>query len=762
MNLKTFLTETLHKMESQSELKKLIGFDETLSRLRQRLNDDYFRIAVTGEFSSGKSTFINALIGKDILSHATTETTAALSRLINVSETDARNGTGCAYMKDGSIVDIPKLSEIKEFTTTQSTKYNVAQDVEYVEIYVPLLQSNRALAIVDTPGLNGMAEGHFEQTTAMIQAAHACIYIISRRGLTNTDVKFLNEYLVPYQRNFIFVQNFLDEFNESEGETVEDKIKDAKKILLEQVFNDKGAEEYFFEICCVSSLRELVGRDTEIDRLYLNDTTVLTADRRKRLLETSGFDELRGILDRNFNQEELDKIKFTGMLASMLGWCEQLLERIEKQHHQADEMYKLSSEYKASLDLDKLRDKVIRSKSGDAEALKGFISRQCSELKKQLKEALQARVNDLAERLKNPIGNFNNVDELDRYGKELNGRIRQQMFAIQTEMGEYCTGKLNEIYRLIIERLEEYGGSINPNVGASDLMLKLPERISQDYVSSNKISSLNRQINDLSSELSSQQYWRSEAQRKASNKQSDVNSLRYQRQNADNERQRLGSRPRPTTYRQSYEVKVESSGVFGWFRKKLFGPKYETRYRDVQDDSAGQRWDRDVKAIEDKRDRIVRELNAAERELRRLQSDADDYGSYIRSTENKIERLRHDLRLEQESAETAKRLAREKHLKMCKNQMRSDIEKYFGDADEGELQRLNEQWANAIDSARSGLQEKSLLHFETIFKNKLQDIEACRQTGDTKLQTRVGALENARATLEEVIGELKTTEEAMQ
>ena len=50
------------------------------------MNDDEIRIAVVGEFSSGKSTFINALIGKDILNHATKETTAVITRLINVKK----------------------------------------------------------------------------------------------------------------------------------------------------------------------------------------------------------------------------------------------------------------------------------------------------------------------------------------------------------------------------------------------------------------------------------------------------------------------------------------------------------------------------------------------------------------------------------------------------------------------------------------------------------------------------------------------------
>ena len=50
-------------------------FDKVVKRLCEK----NFRIAVIGEFSSGKSTFLNALIGKDILKHGRLETTATIT-----------------------------------------------------------------------------------------------------------------------------------------------------------------------------------------------------------------------------------------------------------------------------------------------------------------------------------------------------------------------------------------------------------------------------------------------------------------------------------------------------------------------------------------------------------------------------------------------------------------------------------------------------------------------------------------------------------
>lgn len=78
-NLKHICLGIINKIEDNEELKTIEGFTKEAEVFRERLNDDEIRIAVVGEFSSGKSTFINALIGKDILNHATKETTAVIT-----------------------------------------------------------------------------------------------------------------------------------------------------------------------------------------------------------------------------------------------------------------------------------------------------------------------------------------------------------------------------------------------------------------------------------------------------------------------------------------------------------------------------------------------------------------------------------------------------------------------------------------------------------------------------------------------------------
>ena len=754
MSLKLFLADILKCLESQSELNNLFDFRESLSRWQQRLNDDFFRIAVVGEFSSGKSTFINALIGKDILSHATIETTATLSRLVNVSSNDERNGHGRAYMKDGSIIDILDLNELKYFTTTQSQKYKVAEEVEYVEIYIPILQTNQSIVVVDTPGLNGMAEGLLEQTIKIVHEAHACIYILQRRGLTNNDVRFLNEFLLPYQQNFIFVQNFMDEFNAEEGETVESRINDANNILHDQVFKDKDKNQYFFEICCVSALEELAGRDDSIQKLYSTSKNDLTSEDRKHLLETSGFEEFRQILNRNFNQSELEKIKFAGMLEPMIKWCEKLLNRINYRKRELDNLYLRSAEYKADKNWDSLKEKISRSKSGDEEALRGFISRQCNELKKWVQSELVEKINSIAIEVKQPLSNFTDVEQLERYSLYLNHEIQSKIFSVQSQLNEYCNLKLKEIYQLIKERIEEYSGIHQTNLSAFDFNFKMPSK-TQDFVSTDNIKVYEHRINDSIVERDSQQNELSRKQNYISSEQSNLNSLNYRLQSANSEHYRLGSRPQKKVWEEEEEYYRDRTGLFGGISTWVRGQKKDTRKVTKTDDSAGQEWDRKKQELENRIDSLRRQKSAIERRLNQLRSEAEENQQRIRYAEEQISRLNRDLKLERESIEHAKKLAKENHFRMCRNKMLNELDKYFGNEHEGIVQNLLEQWSRLIETSKADLQSRALQHFEESFRQKLRDIESSKSSTDTKLKQQMANIEQTKNVLANIISDLK-------
>ena len=204
-------------------------FYEQLKRTLERILDQSFRIAVVGEFSSGKSTFINALIGKDILKHGASETTATITEIENISDKDTDDYFE-VYFEDGSVKTDNNLNKILDYTNTKSESYEVAREIQKVVIHSKIIDTDKPLIFVDTPGLNGVADNHRDKTLNQIERAHACIYLIPMRGLGESDVEFIR-HILEFQQDIIFVQNFIDEFKESEGDSLEIKLREQNEII---------------------------------------------------------------------------------------------------------------------------------------------------------------------------------------------------------------------------------------------------------------------------------------------------------------------------------------------------------------------------------------------------------------------------------------------------------------------------------------------------------------------------------------------------
>lgn len=341
MALQQDYLKCIEKLAEIKELYSYPDFDADLKRFRERLLDKEFRIAVVGEFSSGKSTFINAILGKDILNHATTETTAVVTRIINVPENDTRVNKGNVYFKNGKILTLDNFSKLKEYTTTLSVNYKVVDEIERVDIFVPTFNSSADVIILDTPGLNGMTDGHREITIDIIKRAHACIYLLQKRGLTETDITFI-KYLLNYQRNFIFIQNFIDELRSDEGETAEEKVLEQKKLLEKNIFAEQKNAK--FSICGISALLKLASADFDIPRLYTSSTHDLTEAERKDLAQKSRFDSFEKIMEAQFKEENLTSLQYGDTAWAINNWLQELLKYIELEHKHAEDALKEAQE----------------------------------------------------------------------------------------------------------------------------------------------------------------------------------------------------------------------------------------------------------------------------------------------------------------------------------------------------------------------------------------------------------------------------------
>lgn len=753
---KRFL-DILESFEKEPILRAMCGFSDDLQRLKQRMQDDVFRIAVVGQFSSGKSTFINALLGKDVLSHASRETTAVLTQIVNVPPGDARIGTGLVRCKDGTQQKI-RMEELREYTTTMSTRHAVADEIECVDIYTPLLHAHRPLMMIDTPGLNGIASGHLDQTMRVVQEAHACIYLIQQRGLSKEDLAFLRKYLLPNQQHFIFVQNFIDAFKAAEGESVEQRLPLLEKMLREEVFAESEPHEFY--LCGVSALKELVGQDRGIRRLYEDSAEELDDLARAQLRKESNFASFRSLMEEKFDECRLAEIQHRGTANAILRWTKDLTARIAHRAADANEVYEVSREHRAIEKLSLLQERLKGARAGNLTALDGFIAGRIRAMEKELTETLAEGGERTEQEIGEQLDNCPTLDAIQRKKGELPTVVVRQLGAVQQEIAGNVGASMQLLHQMLVERVEEYSGIAGKNVQVQPIAAAgLPTLKEMETGRNTAVEARKQAIADLRAQEKEYQRALAESRQKLETVDKDVRD--YARQTDDAERtqrlardemRRMGCRPAERVWEENIEV--ERGGFFGSILD-FFSTKTEPRT--MRDDSEGEAWDEEHRRLQERQNRYaaryddLRKKKAEkERLLRRYQADAAENEARIRRLEQELRTNEELLRAEQETDEKQRELAMQAYLKQCRKQLGIWVHRHLHgtDGDDGELQRLTDAWKENLAAAGEDMQRRAHALYEEAVRQKIAQLEQAKQEKSPVLMREVQELTRVQNLLE--------------
>jgi len=206
---------------------KKLGMDSdsnSFADLRERVAEGKLKVIVIGEFNRGKSTFINALLGDNVLPTAVRPTTATIN-IVNYGE----KPVATVHFKDDheQKIDIDKLAE---YVTVQGKNLT---DVKYVEITYPTDFCKDGVQIIDTPGVNDLDKQREEVTYGFIPGADAAVLVLdSEAAVSQSEMVFLQEKVLKNDIKKIFiVLNKCEALDEDElAEVVEyarDKLKDV-------------------------------------------------------------------------------------------------------------------------------------------------------------------------------------------------------------------------------------------------------------------------------------------------------------------------------------------------------------------------------------------------------------------------------------------------------------------------------------------------------------------------------------------------------
>ena len=219
---------------------------DLLMRQAKDIRDGIFRVVVMGAFTTGKSTLINALVGKRVLPESALPSTAILTFIQYGEDVDCVE----VHFKDtvdesGNVVKgrVETLSQEDFFNEYHYTNEDNREFIEtglvkrfamvdYAIMRSSLELMHNGVCIIDSPGLEDKAVAT-ELSLKMAKQAQAVVYVCSERGFDDRDRKYFEEHFMGCPRNVFFVMNRVDLIpSQTERAAALEKMKDDVKICF--------------------------------------------------------------------------------------------------------------------------------------------------------------------------------------------------------------------------------------------------------------------------------------------------------------------------------------------------------------------------------------------------------------------------------------------------------------------------------------------------------------------------------------------------
>ncbi|MCL7038402.1 hypothetical protein MKW94_010241, partial [Papaver nudicaule] len=216
--------------------------------------DEPFLLVIVGEFNSGKSTVINALLGRKYLKEGVVPTTNEIT-LLCYAEMDTSDHERCERHPDGQFI---------------------------CYLPAPFLKK---INLVDTPGTNVILQRQQRLTEEFVPRSDLVVFVISAdRPLTASEVAFLN-YIQQWKKKVVFVLNKCDLYQSNS------ELEEAIAFIKENIRQLMNTEHVtLYPVSARSAIQAKLSVGLDVGR---NHEELLGTDSRWK---SSGFDELENFL----------------------------------------------------------------------------------------------------------------------------------------------------------------------------------------------------------------------------------------------------------------------------------------------------------------------------------------------------------------------------------------------------------------------------------------------------------------------------------
>ncbi len=249
--------------------------------LRRRLDQERLQLAVLGQFKRGKSTFINALLGADVLPTGVIPLTAVATFIAWRREPlVVVRFRGEAPSEEFAVHTADEIRNVLFRFVAEEANPENRLGVERVDLFYPADILADGTAIIDTPGVGSTLRHNTKAALQVLPECDAAFFVISADPpITEVELEYLRRLKSKTARVF-FILNKADYLRPDEQRAV---VEFLRKVLAE---------------------KSLIGADGRIFCLSARGGLAAKQSGNNRALETSGIAALEDHLVRELAREK--------------------------------------------------------------------------------------------------------------------------------------------------------------------------------------------------------------------------------------------------------------------------------------------------------------------------------------------------------------------------------------------------------------------------------------------------------------------------
>lgn len=428
-------------------LKKLSAIKDNLylddiKEIEELLEEDSYKVAIIGEFSVGKSTFLNSLIGKRILYSSAQEATGVLTAIKN-SKNKVAN---IIYENNTSdTIDLNSEKSYLELKNYLDKNRSDEKIIKTVNINYPMAGIDKDVIVLDTPGLQGIREKELLVTKMALKEANATIVIINHKGLTGSELSLLKGELKDFgkikTKEITLVINKIGELYENR--TVEEGRAKVNRVV--ESVNNTLAENNLnnINVFALDSRDYLWGIDDDLYKIATkeNNSKIYKMLTKEEYLERSLFGNFKQYLHEFLNKDNREAKFYEDIKERILV----LLDGFKEELNNNEEV-----EY---------RDKILKNLENQKSLINDNRRMIINAAKRQLRGSIEEFEASLEEDIKNEIKEIKKkiliyIKDNIKSQECLNNRHRELV-------SQYVQKILSESSSQYIDKLKKYQSNIN-------------------------------------------------------------------------------------------------------------------------------------------------------------------------------------------------------------------------------------------------------------------------------------------------------------